>query len=529
MDLSKPFTDARQVLTSPSSFFQSMPRSGSLPEPLIFIVAMAVVTGLLAAIASLFSGSTGFFASFFDVSLATLWCIALWVLIGGSLLFFLWRRLGSTCGYETSLRVCAYASVIAPVYFLLHNIFGWGWMGLGLSLAGLAYLLIRAGEQSHGIPGDRLLLPISGLATLLFVFQLLGSGDEKHVVEHTVVSASEPAKTEAVELLSSSSDAESERSTTKQSLANQQVEIPETVDASPGISSSELTQLIKPESDTGSDALALDSGASKVGESLGQVVQQVEQVAVDLGEELETVGEDLKRGWDKVFDATADSDVSSDELDATAASQVQVQPGIAEQTGQAVGKMVDQLGVIASDLGDGFKKGLEKQPVDTSEPADSSEHQADVAEAESGQAVDLEEQSVVALASEKLGAVIDGLGDAAAEVGRNLQQAIVDDSDDDKVDSEVEDEAMDGKSPGADSDNQLAFEQGSVESQGERLPAISAPASAWTPELLGEAMAEFVLELDTAAEADDAASAESAAESLEQFLEAYRQSLKQRR
>ena len=51
-DINAVIADAKLVITAPASYFKSMPKTGGLSEPLIFIAVMSVIAGVLYAVLS---------------------------------------------------------------------------------------------------------------------------------------------------------------------------------------------------------------------------------------------------------------------------------------------------------------------------------------------------------------------------------------------------------------------------------------------------------------------------------------------
>jgi hypothetical protein len=103
---------AIQLFTDPREFFSSMPREGGYEAPGIFAVVMLVLYGVifgLFALAHLHIG--GLLASL--VLMPILGAIGL--LIGTAILLLLSRALGGEASFESSFRIAAYLSVLAPL------------------------------------------------------------------------------------------------------------------------------------------------------------------------------------------------------------------------------------------------------------------------------------------------------------------------------------------------------------------------------------------------------------------------------
>lgn len=103
---------AIQLFTDPRAFFASMPREGGYEAPGIFAAIMLVGYGVifgLFALAHLHLG--GFLISL--VLMPVLGVIGL--LIGAAVLLLLSRALGGDASFESSFRIAAYLSVLAPL------------------------------------------------------------------------------------------------------------------------------------------------------------------------------------------------------------------------------------------------------------------------------------------------------------------------------------------------------------------------------------------------------------------------------
>lgn len=74
-DLGKLVEDAKAVITNPVGFYRNMPKTGGYAEPVIFVLVMAAIAGLLAAVFSFIGvGQVGGMAvGFSPLSLCRLW------------------------------------------------------------------------------------------------------------------------------------------------------------------------------------------------------------------------------------------------------------------------------------------------------------------------------------------------------------------------------------------------------------------------------------------------------------------------
>lgn len=114
---------AINVITNPVGFYQGMPKSGGLIDPLIFMVVLAVVGGVLSAILSLFGlGMAGaMFGGLMTIILAPVF-VVIFGFIGAAIAYVIWKMMGSQENFETAFRCIAYAAAIAPVTAVLNLI-----------------------------------------------------------------------------------------------------------------------------------------------------------------------------------------------------------------------------------------------------------------------------------------------------------------------------------------------------------------------------------------------------------------------
>lgn len=111
---------ALKVITDPVGFYRSMSKSGGFIDPLIFMVAMAIVSGVLSAVLSIFGiGMGGALA----VGLMAIILIPIFVVIfgfvGAAIAFVIWKLMGSDEDYETAYRCIAYTAATGPVVTVL--------------------------------------------------------------------------------------------------------------------------------------------------------------------------------------------------------------------------------------------------------------------------------------------------------------------------------------------------------------------------------------------------------------------------
>ena len=126
----------RSVLISPKQFFDHMPVTGGMKEPIIYLVTAALINSLLTAVIRL--SPLSFFSSFF-VSILS-------VAVGAVAAQFAFEKLGGKGSMEATVRVFVYSRATL--------IFAWLWLGsipFGGMLAGLysIYLNVFGIQKVH--------------------------------------------------------------------------------------------------------------------------------------------------------------------------------------------------------------------------------------------------------------------------------------------------------------------------------------------------------------------------------------------
>ena len=137
------------VITEPAEFFRNMKKSGGFADPLIFMAAMGVVSGILQAILSVVG--LGMKVSF-AAALSMIFMIPLIVMIfgfvGAGIFFVIWKLMGSSQPYETSYRCVAYAAAVTPVTTLIGVI---PYLGAAAALVWMMFLMVTASREVHNL------------------------------------------------------------------------------------------------------------------------------------------------------------------------------------------------------------------------------------------------------------------------------------------------------------------------------------------------------------------------------------------
>ena len=119
-DLDQMTSMALKVITDPVGFYRQMPKTGGLIDPLMFMVVLAVLTGLVSAVFSIFGfGMAGAMA----VGLLAVFVVPVFVVIfgfvGSGIAFVIWKVMGSGEEFETAFRCVAYTAAVGPVIMVL--------------------------------------------------------------------------------------------------------------------------------------------------------------------------------------------------------------------------------------------------------------------------------------------------------------------------------------------------------------------------------------------------------------------------
>lgn len=178
----------KAVITDPAGFFRTMPLSGGFAEPLIFVVAMSLVSSIVAVPFWLLG--VGPFAAFpgvlFAFVVAPLMTGA-FSFVGAGIAFVLWRLLGSRQPYETAYRCAAYVSALSPVAVPLGVL---PYVGELIMVVWGYALIVIASVYVHGIDRQKARL-VFGTLALLFALVSLGAQRASRSVQHRTDAAIE--------------------------------------------------------------------------------------------------------------------------------------------------------------------------------------------------------------------------------------------------------------------------------------------------------------------------------------------------
>ena len=146
-DINDIVATAKTVITAPAEYFQSMPKTGGLVNPMIFIVTMSLATGIISGILSFVGSPVGLLAYGLAAIIFIPIVAIIGAFIGAGILYLIWKLMGYEQDYETSFRCLAAVSAIYPITAALYLV---PYLSTVVSLAWGAFLLIEASVAVHG-------------------------------------------------------------------------------------------------------------------------------------------------------------------------------------------------------------------------------------------------------------------------------------------------------------------------------------------------------------------------------------------
>jgi len=156
------------VIANPAGFFKDMPLTGGFTNPLIFLAAMGIVSGVIQAFLSIIG--FGYKVSFF-MAIASIVFIpvmgAVFSFIGAGILFVIWKLMGSEQSFEAAYRCVAYAAAISPITTLIGII---PYMGVLITMGWMMFLMVTASQEVHNLESKKAWIVfgiVFGLFTLL--------------------------------------------------------------------------------------------------------------------------------------------------------------------------------------------------------------------------------------------------------------------------------------------------------------------------------------------------------------------------
>ena len=141
------------VITDPAGFFRNMEKSGGFADPLIFMAAMGVVSGILQAILSVVGlGMKVSFAAALSMIFMIPVVVMIFGFVGAGIFFVIWKLMGSNQPYETAYRCVAYAAAVTPVTTLIGVI---PYLGAAAALVWMMFLMVTASREVHHLESQK--------------------------------------------------------------------------------------------------------------------------------------------------------------------------------------------------------------------------------------------------------------------------------------------------------------------------------------------------------------------------------------
>jgi hypothetical protein len=161
---------AVDVIKNPAGFFKTMPVSGGFADPLIFLAAMGIISGVIQAILSLvgLGVAVSFLMALGAVIIMPL-IIAVVSFISAGIFFVIWKLMGSTQSYEAAYRCVAYASAIMPIMVLIGVI---PYLGAIIGLLWMLYLMVIASEKVHRLASQKAWIVFGVIFALLILLNI---------------------------------------------------------------------------------------------------------------------------------------------------------------------------------------------------------------------------------------------------------------------------------------------------------------------------------------------------------------------
>ena len=161
---------AKRVVFDPVGFYRSMPQNGGFVAPVIFVLVMAVVSGIIIALLSLAWGGPKAGMAMGGAAVIMLPIMAvIGSFIGALIMFVIWKLMGSEKNFETAYRCVAYAAAIMPFTTLLAFI---PYLGSIAKVLWSFYLIYVASTEVHGIASKVAGIVFGVLAAVILLVNL---------------------------------------------------------------------------------------------------------------------------------------------------------------------------------------------------------------------------------------------------------------------------------------------------------------------------------------------------------------------
>ncbi|MEM7564339.1 MAG: YIP1 family protein [Pseudomonadota bacterium] len=172
-------SSAKEVLTDPKGFYSRMDKKGGYAEPSIFVGVMAVVTGVLGAVFSLFAAPRlgGMTFGFLSIVIMPIVCV-LGAFIAAAIMHAIWKLMGSAESFETSFRCLAYSCAILPLVTFLSFI---PYLGTLVSNLWWFFLMYVAATIVHQRDSKTSMIVLGVLAALVTLMNISGERTQRQL------------------------------------------------------------------------------------------------------------------------------------------------------------------------------------------------------------------------------------------------------------------------------------------------------------------------------------------------------------
>jgi hypothetical protein len=161
---------ALRILIAPAESFRKMPKKGGFLEPLVFAGVMGFVASIIQAIWSLLGfgygggASPGVAAIFLSIIYLPV-IFAIGSFVGATILFLIWKLIGSTQNYEVFYRCMSYLMSLAPIISIINVV---PYAGAILSFVIVTFYIVVASAEVNGIPFRRA-LQVFGISGVIWI------------------------------------------------------------------------------------------------------------------------------------------------------------------------------------------------------------------------------------------------------------------------------------------------------------------------------------------------------------------------
>jgi hypothetical protein len=173
---------AVNVVTKPSEFFQSMPKTGGFLEPLIFTIIMGLIGGIIQALINIigfgpYAGYGGAMMSRLGAIIIMPIAFAIGSFIGAAILFVIWKLMGSQENYETAYRCGAYLTALVPITSIIGAV---PYAGGLINMAIYVFYLVTASIYAHNIPSQKAWLVFGIIGAIFAILAVSGEYRIRH-------------------------------------------------------------------------------------------------------------------------------------------------------------------------------------------------------------------------------------------------------------------------------------------------------------------------------------------------------------